>query len=76
MCARGITFKQFEKFKAKNILKLLLKYRDYNLALAIIEQLNLKQYVSQVYEDWCQTMIKFSGASDQELEFKLQEKFD
>ena len=28
-----------------------------------------------VYEDWCQTMIKYSKLSDQELEFKLDEKF-
>ena len=74
--ARAITFKQLEKFKPKNILKLLLKYRDYQLALTVIEQLNLKQYVSSVYEEWCQTMIKYSSANDQELEFKLQEKFD
>lgn len=41
-CARAITFKQFEKFKAKNILKQMLKFRDYKLALLMIEQLNLK----------------------------------
>lgn len=44
MSGRAITYKQFEKFKAKNILKLLLKQRDYKLALTMIEQLNLKQY--------------------------------
>lgn len=36
-CARAITYKQFEKFKAKNILKLMLKFRDYRLALLLIE---------------------------------------
>lgn len=48
-----MTFKQFEKFKAKNVLRLLLKYRDYKLAIQMIEQLNLRQYASMVYEDWC-----------------------
>lgn len=75
-CSRAITYRQFERFKAKNILKLLLKFRDYRLALLMIDQLNLKQYTSMVYDDWCSTMIKYSKLSDQELEFKLSEKFD
>ena len=57
-------------------MKLLLKFRDYRLALLIIEHLDLKQYVSMVYDDWCQTMIKYSTATEAELELKLQEKFD
>ncbi len=40
------------------------------------DQLNMKQHVSLVYDDWCQTMIKYSKCSEQELELKLQEKFD
>jgi hypothetical protein len=36
-CGRAITYKQFEKFKSKNILKLLLRFRDYRLALLMIE---------------------------------------
>ena len=52
-CARAITYKQYEKFKAKNLLKLVIKYRDYRLALIMIEELNLKQYISTVYDDWC-----------------------
>ena len=75
-CSRAITYKQFEKFKPKNVLKLLLKFRDYRLALLMIDQLGLKQYVSMVYDDWCQTMIKYSRASEGELELRLQEKFD
>ncbi len=59
-----MTYKQFEKFKAKNVLKLLLKFRDFRLALLMIEQLNLKQYTSMVYDEWCQTMIKYSKLSD------------
>lgn len=54
----------------------MLKFRDYKLALLMIEQLNLKQYISLVYDDWCQTMIKYSKCSEQELEIKLQDKFD
>ena len=70
-CSRALTYKQFEKFKPKNILKLLLKFRDYRLALLMIDQLNLKQYIPLVYDDWCQTMIKYSKSSDSELELKL-----
>ena len=36
-CARAITFKQFDKFKAKNVLKLMLRLRDYHLATVMIE---------------------------------------
>ena len=75
-CARALTYKQFEKFKPKNILKLMLKFRDYRLALLMIEQLNLKQYIPLVYDDWCQTMIKHSKSSEEKLEVMLQEKFD
>ena len=75
-CSRAITYKQFEKVKDKNVLKLLLKFRDYRLALMMIEQLNLKQYTSLVYDDWCTTMIKYSTLSDHELENKLTDKFD
>mmetsp|Transcript_27223 Transcript_27223/g.26264 ORF Transcript_27223/g.26264 Transcript_27223/m.26264 type:complete len:326 (-) Transcript_27223:1065-2042(-) len=75
-CARSITYKQFEKFKAKNILKLLLKYRDYKLAIILVDTLNLKQYLPQVYEDWCITMLKYSKMSDQELLHRLLDKFD
>ena len=50
--ARAMTFQQLKQFKAKNIIKLLLKYRDYRLAILVIEQLNLKN-LSTVYEDWC-----------------------
>jgi len=71
-----MTYKQFEKFKAKNVLRLLLKHRDYKLALQIVEHLNLKQYAPMVYEDWCQTMVKHSALPDSELRVRLQEKFD
>ncbi|CDW81219.1 vacuolar assembling sorting protein vps16 [Stylonychia lemnae] len=49
--------------------------KDYKLALQIIEQLNLK-HASMVYEEWCQTMVKYSTLQDNELEIRLQEKFD
>ena len=60
--ARAITFQQLKQFKAKNIIKLLLKYRDYRLAILVIEQLNLKT-LSMVYEDWCTQMLKHSTKS-------------
>jgi hypothetical protein len=75
-CARAMTMRQFEKVKAKNVLRMLLKFRDYRLALVMIEQLNLKQYTSLVYDDWCTTMIKHSQLTDQELEMRLTDKFD
>jgi arylsulfatase A len=43
----------FDKFKAKNVLRLMLRFRDYHLAIVMIEHLNLKQYISMVYDDWC-----------------------
>ena len=58
------------------MLRQLLKYRDYKMALQMIDYLSLKQYTPQVYEDWCQTMVKFSTLTDSDLELRLQEKFD
>lgn len=49
---RAITYTQFEVFKAKNIVKLLLKHRDFALAALVIEHLNLTN-ISSVYEEWC-----------------------
>mmetsp|Transcript_23833 Transcript_23833/g.31908 ORF Transcript_23833/g.31908 Transcript_23833/m.31908 type:complete len:181 (-) Transcript_23833:1368-1910(-) len=57
--ARAITYTQLDKYKAKNIIRLLIKYRDYKLAILVIEQLNLKN-LSVVYEDWCIQMLKHS----------------
>jgi len=48
------------------MIKLLLKYRDYRLAILVIEQLNLKN-LSIVYEDWCTQMLKHSKKSTQDL---------
>jgi hypothetical protein len=42
VCARAITYQQFEKYKPKRILKLLYKFRDYKHALTLIDNLNFK----------------------------------
>jgi len=77
-CARAITFKQFDKFKAKNVLKLMLRFRDYHLATVMIEQLNMKQYISMVYDDWCQCLIRHASPqiSESELQRMLEDKFN
>jgi hypothetical protein len=66
-----------EKFKAKNVLKLVLKYRDYGLALKMIEILgNLKGYQPLVYEDWCLTMLKHSTLREHQIKDELNSKFE
>ena len=75
-CARAITYKQFDKFKAKNVLRLMLRFRDYHLAIVMIEHLNLKQYISLVYDDWCQNLIRHSTCSEGELQKLLEDKFN
>ena len=57
------------------MIKLLLKYRDYRLAILVIEQLNLKE-LSTVYEDWCTQMLKHSKKNTNELWELFEEKFD
>ena len=42
VCARAITYQQFEKYKPKRVLKLLYKFRDYKHALTLIDNLNFK----------------------------------
>ena len=71
--ARAITFQQLKNFKAKNIIKMLLKYRDYRLAILVIEQLNLKN-LPIVYEDWFTQMLKHSNKRVDELEHLFEEK--
>lgn len=73
--ARAITYQQLKQFKVKNIIKLLLKFQDYRLAILVIEQLNLKNQ-SIVYEDWCTQMIKNSKKREDELIILFREKFD
>lgn len=55
---RAITFKQLAAFKAKNMVKLLLKYRDYQIAITLVEQLDKKKLLSSIYEDWCATLLR------------------
>ena len=52
----------------------MLGFRDYQLAMTIIEQLDMKQYTSMVYDDWCQALIRHSTCSESELQKKLEEK--
>jgi hypothetical protein len=49
------------------MLKLLYKFRDYKQALNLIDNLNYKQFLPQVYEDWTSTMLKVSKLSDHAL---------
>jgi len=50
---RAITYVQFQNFKAKNVVRILLKYRDYKLAIKLAEQLSKRNILSSIYEDWC-----------------------
>jgi hypothetical protein len=50
---RSITNVQASKFKAKNLLRMTIKYRDYALALQLVDQANMRHMMSSVYEDWC-----------------------
>jgi len=63
-----------QKFKPKNMVKVLLKYRDYGLAITMIEHLNLKN-LSLVYEDWCSQMLRHSKQSDRDLIDRFTERF-
>jgi flagellar basal body P-ring protein FlgI len=58
--SRAITYKQFSDFKAKNMVRLLLKYRDYGLAENLVTLLNKKSLMSTIYEDWCAQMLRYS----------------
>ena len=55
VCARSITYRQFDKFKvadknrAKSMLNLFYKFSDYRMALCFIENLNYSRYLPQVY---------------------------
>jgi len=62
---RAITYKQLQSFKAKNMVKLLLKYRDYQIAITMVEQLDKKKLLSSIYEEWCATLLRYTRQSEQ-----------
>ena len=57
--ARAITYRQLANFKPKNVIRMLLKYRDYKLAITVDEQLSLKN-LHVIYEEWCSQMLRHS----------------
>jgi hypothetical protein len=72
ICPRAITYEQFEGVKLKNLLKLLYRYHDYPLALTVIDRLNFKHHLPQVYEDWTTTMLKQSQLRSEHLEDRIK----
>ena len=42
----------------------------------MIDNLNLKQYLPQVYEDWTSTMLRSSGLEEHKLKERIKTKFD
>ena len=50
---RSMTKIQGDKVKHKNLLRLMIKYRDYALAMQLVEMANMRHLMSSVYEDWC-----------------------
>jgi hypothetical protein len=57
--SRAITYHQLKSFKPKNLLPLLLKYRDFALATMLVEMLRLDK-LNLVYEEWCIQMLRYS----------------
>lgn len=66
-CPRAITYEQFEKYKPRKVLNLLLKYRDYKTAIALVDNLGIQSHLQLVYEDWISAMLKFSNLDDHRL---------
>jgi hypothetical protein len=44
--SRAVTFEQFKKIKVKNWIKMLVKYRDYDNAILLVEELGKKKLLS------------------------------
>ncbi len=76
MCQRSITFKQFEKLKPKNILKILIRFRDFELAVGMAETLNQKHFLCSIYQDWITAVLKHSSRPDSELIEKFEAKIE
>jgi hypothetical protein len=57
--SRAITYHQLKSFKPKNLLPLLLKFRDFALATILVEMLRLDK-LNLVYEEWCIQMLRYS----------------
>lgn len=50
--SRAITYHQFKSLKPKNLLPMLLKFRDFALATTVVEMLRLDK-LNLIYEEWC-----------------------
>ena len=72
---RAITYHQLKSLKPKNILPLLLKYRDFALATIVVEMLRLNK-LNVVYEDWCIQMLRYSPQTTDRLSELFTEKFE
>lgn len=53
----------------------LLRFKDYHLAVTMIEILKLPN-MSAVYEDWCCQMIRHSRLREEELKERFTWKFE
>jgi hypothetical protein len=73
--SRAITYHQLKQLKPKNLLPLLLKYRDFALATVLVEMLRLDK-LNVVYEEWCIQMLRYSTQSEPTLIDKFREKFE
>jgi hypothetical protein len=56
--ARPITYNQFFQIPVASFVDLLLKYRDYQSAILLAEQLDERKLLSSIYESWCVTFLK------------------
>lgn len=73
---RLLTWTQMKQFKARQIIKLLLKYRDYQNAIALVDLLDKKKYLSMIYEEWCSTFLRTCAVTDeQEIIDRFRSKF-
>ena len=73
--SRAITYHQLKQLKPKNLLPLLLKYRDFALATVLVEMLRLDK-LNVVYEEWCIQMLRYSTQAEPTLIDKFREKFE
>lgn len=54
---------------------LLLKYRDYQIAITLVEQLDKKKLLSQIYEEWCATLLMHTKQSEKPIIDLFKRKF-
>ena len=72
MYKRAITSDQLEVLKINDALELLYKWWDFAIAESIIDTLNLTDHISNLYNRWIETILKYSVLPVDQIKMRIE----